>query len=477
MGAWPRTLRSRTALVVGATFLVSHLAGLAIYFAYNASNLTQAREQRITEQMAILTQALGRLPTERSLDIVRHLSKPGFRLSIDVDPVVQPDESREEDTEPLRILLNQALDTPIEESVLADYRDLIGDEDAEWFGDEVDATERQVLARRAGELARFREDLAISVKFDEVHWLNARISGHPFGELINPGLLSSLTVMVIAALVLAAWVTDRPLAALSELTRGAEALGVNIANTKPLSEEGPTELRRAAEAFNRMQRRIQALVEERTRMIAAISHDLRTPLARIRLRSEFADNESERQSILRDIAEMESMIDDTLRATSDTAMVEPRIEVDFVSLLTGLTIDLGVEPPDFQLRGERQIRYICAPGSIRRACTNLINNALIYGGSARVNVELRPPELWVSIEDDGPGIPPGEREKVFLPFFRLEPSRSRHTGGSGLGLTIAQAIVRAHGGSIFLGEAAGGGLLARICLPISMATMDVTASA
>lgn len=472
MRAWPRTLRIRTALIVGATLLVSHLAGLALYFAYNASSLTHAREQRIAEQIAILAQMLGRLPAERHGEIVRHLSRPGFRLSIAASPGVSPEESLEADTEPLRNLLDLALDSPIEETVLADYRDLLGDEDAEWFGEEVDPGERQVLASRAGKLARFREDLSISVKFDEAHWLNARISGYPFGELVNPGLLSSLAVMVIAALALAAWVTDRPLAALSGLARGAEALGVDIASTKPLREEGATELRRAAEAFNRMQRRIQALVEERTRMVAAISHDLRTPLARIRLRAEFAENEAERDKMLRDVAEMETMIEDTLKATSDTATVEPRMEVDFVSLLTGLTIDLGVEPPDFHLRGEREVRYICAPGAIRRACTNLINNALLYGGSARVNVELRAGELWVSIEDDGPGIPPGEREKVFLPFYRLEPSRSRHTGGSGLGLTIAQAIVRAHGGNISLGQAASGGLLARICLPISVATMD-----
>lgn len=202
-------------------------------------------------------------------------------------------------------------------------------------------------------------------------------------------------------------------------------------------------------------------------MVAAISHDLRTPLARIRLRAEFADDKTEREKMLRDVAEMESMIDDTLKATSDAAGSDERIEVDFVSLITGLTIDLGVEPPSFHLRGEREIRYRCAPGAIRRAFMNLINNALLYGGTARVNVALNPGEIQVDVEDDGPGIPPIERAKVFLPFYRLEPSRSRHTGGAGLGLTIAQSIVRAHGGQIILGEATGGGLLARVILPTS----------
>lgn len=474
MRAWPRTLRMRTALVVCTTLLLSHVAGLAIYFAYNASSLTHEREQRIAEQIAILARILGRLPDERHADIVKQLSRKGFRLSLDVTPRVSPEDSHEADTEPLRNLLDLALDSPIKEAVLADYLDLFGDEDAEWFGGEVESSERQVLASRVGRFARYREDLAISVKINGTHWLNARVSGYPFSELVNLGLLSSLAVMVVVALALAAWVTDRPLAALSELTRGAEALGVDIASTQPLREDGPMELRRASESFNRMQRRIQALVDERTRMVAAISHDLRTPLARIRLRAEFAENEAERDKMLRDIAEMESMIADTLKATSDAAASETRIEVDFVSLITGLTIDLGIEPPDFHLRGEREIRYLCAPGAIRRACTNLINNALLYGGNVRVNVELRPDEIWVSTEDDGPGIPPAEREKVFLPFYRLEPSRSRHTGGTGLGLTIAQAIVRAHGGQISLGQAPGGGLLARITLPLAPATGDST---
>lgn len=472
MRAWPRSLRTRTALVVGTTLLVSHLAGLTIYFAHNASSLTQAREQRIAEQIAILAKILVRLPAERHDEIVNQLSRKGFRLSLDAEPGVRPEKSHEPNTEPLRNLLDLALDSPIGAPVFAEYRELFADEEAEWFSEENDAGERQVLASRAGKFARFRENLAISVKIDGTHWLNARISGYPFGELANLGLLSSLAVMVVAALALAAWVTDRPLAALSELARGAEALGVDIASTKPLREDGPTELRRAAESFNRMQRRIQALVEERTRMIAAISHDLRTPLSRIRLRAEFAENATERDKMLRDIAEMESMIDDTLKATSDAAGSDVRMEVDFVSLITGLTIDLGVEPPVFHLRGAREIRYVCAPGAIRRACTNLINNALLYGGNAHVNVELRPGEIWVSVEDDGPGIPPAEREKVFLPFYRLEPSRSRHTGGSGLGLAIAQAIVRAHGGHIHLGEAASGGLLARISLPISAPAGD-----
>jgi signal transduction histidine kinase len=214
-----------------------------------------------------------------------------------------------------------------------------------------------------------------------------------------------------------------------------------------------------------MQRRIQALVEERTRMVAAISHDLRTPLARIRLRAEFADDKTERDKMLRDVAEMESMIDDTLKATSDAAASEERIDVDFVSLLTGLTIDLGVEPPRFHLRGEREIRYRCAPGSIRRAFMNLINNALLYGSTARVSVALHPGEIQVDVEDDGPGIRPSSA-KVFPP---LSPgaSRSRHTGGAGSAhdRPVHRALMAARSSS----ARHRAGLLARVILPTSAA--------
>jgi signal transduction histidine kinase len=475
MRFWPRSLRTRTVVVVSATLLASHIAGLAIYFAYNASSLTQAREQRSAEQIAIIARLLERIPEERHDEIIGQLSRKGFRLSLDPEPRVKPEEAGDADTESLRNLLHLALGSPIEESILADYGELIGDDDADWADDDPDAAERQILANRVGKFGRFRENLVVSLRVDDKHWLNARISGYPYGELFNLGLLSSLAVMVVAALALAAWVTDRPLAALSALTRGAEALGVNVASAKPLREKGPTELRRASEAFNRMQRRIQALVDERTRMVAAISHDLRTPLARIRLRAEFADDPAEREKMQGDIAEMESMIDDTLKATADASASEERMEVDFVSLITRLTLDLGVEPPSFQLDGAGEIRYRCAPGAIRRACMNLINNAVLYGGTARVSVARFPGEIRVDVEDDGPGIPPIERANVFLPFYRLEPSRSRHTGGTGLGLTIAQAIVRAHGGEVTLGEAPGGGLLARITLPTSEPPADADA--
>jgi hypothetical protein len=199
MRLWPKTLRTRTALVVCTTLLVSHLAGLVIYFAYNATSLTQAREQRTAEQIAIIARILERIPAERHADIIKQLSRKGFRLSIDAEPRVRPDASRDADTEPLRNLLNIELDSPLEEAVLADYRDLIGDDDAESGDADTGAADRQILANRVGKFGVFAEPLHF-LKIDATRWLNARVSGYPFGELINLGLLSSLAVMVVAAL-------------------------------------------------------------------------------------------------------------------------------------------------------------------------------------------------------------------------------------------------------------------------------------
>jgi signal transduction histidine kinase len=252
---------------------------------------------------------------------------------------------------------------------------------------------------------------------------------------------------------------------LARFGEAAEALGLDIENAPPLDESGPLEIRQVARAFNGMRDRVQSLIDDRTRMLAAMSHDFRTPLTRLRLRVEFFPDSPERSKMLRDIADMEEMVSVTLRFINDGVADEHREAVDFVSLLSDLSIDLETELPEFELQGVRSVRVTCAPVSIRRAFTNLINNAKQYGHGAEIAVSLAPSEVFVDIRDHGPGVPESERENVFQPFYRLEPSRSRESGGSGLGLAIARSVIRAHGGDITLHDAPGGGLLARVQLP------------
>jgi len=459
------SLRGRTLLRVAVGTLVSHLLGLVIYLAANASSISQTREQNVVDQLATLTKVFERLPQDRREEIANDLTieRKGFRLHLsdksDVDPMLAP----QTDTTAVRRMLSLALGGEIDEQVLADYR-LLPAEQRDFTSD-VDEANRAIFVNRVAQWFRFRETLTIAVQLSDGVWMNARVRAPPFPLFFSTGLLLSLSITVIVVFSITARAINRPLAGLARFGEAAEALGLDIENAPPLDESGPLEIRQVARAFNGMRDRVQSLIDDRTRMLAAMSHDFRTPLTRLRLRVEFFPDSPERSKMLRDIADMEEMVSVTLRFINDGVADEHREAVDFVSLLSDLSIDLETELPEFELQGVRSVRVTCAPVSIRRAFTNLINNAKQYGHGAEIAVSLAPSEVFVDIRDHGPGVPESERENVFQPFYRLEPSRSRESGGSGLGLAIARSVIRAHGGDITLHDAPGGGLLARVQLP------------
>lgn len=465
MSGWMRTLRGRTLVLVGIGTLVSHLVGLAIYLAFNASSISQAREAQAVDQVATLTKLFERLPVERRAEIVADLSTPEFRVSLDPDNKIAPAGAEKPDTLAVRRQLALALGLPFDEQVLAEYR-LLAVDRLDLAEDE-EAIDREIFAERVAKWFRFRENLRIAVQLSDGIWLNARVRGRPFALFFNTGLVLSLAVVVVVVFVLTARAIGRPLAGLARFAQAAEALGVDVERAAPLSEHGPKEISRTARAFNRMRDRIQSLIEDRTRMLAAMSHDFRTPLTRLRLRAEYLGEDAEKAKMLRDIADMEEMVSVTTRFISNGVADERRESVDFVSLLTEVCLEMGLSLPEFHLHGARGIGIVCAPVAMRRAFTNLLDNAKKYAGGAEVQVARADEEVVVEIIDHGPGIPPGEYENVFKPYYRLEPSRGRQTGGSGLGLAIARSVVRAHGGDIGLHPAPGGGLLVRVSLPLA----------
>ena len=215
-----------------------------------------------------------------------------------------------------------------------------------------------------------------------------------------------------------------------------------------------------------MQTRLHRFVEDRTQMLAAISHDLRTPLTRLRLRAEFVEDPEQQRKMLADLEEMEAMIASTLAFARDDARKEPRVPIDLAALLQSLVDDLGDAGNTVEYSGPEHKTIACRPVALRRAIGNLIDNALKYGGCARVALldGREDGHVAIRIDDDGPGIPEGEQEKVFAPFYRLERSRSRDTGGTGLGLSVARTIARAHGGDVTLRNRPDGGLSALLLL-------------
>ena len=279
----------------------------------------------------------------------------------------------------------------------------------------------------------------------------------------NPLLLESLVLAVSILLVsffAVRWVT-RPL---STLAQAADELGRDI-HRPPLPERGPREVRAAAVAFNTMQARLRDHIYERTRILTAVSHDLRTPITRLRLRAELLPDQGLREKLVRDLQEMENMTNATLSFLRGMEDREPLQSVDLMALLESLetdSLDMGY---DVKLQGSTPRPVMLRPRALRRCLDNLVTNAVRYGQRAILEVEDIGAAVVVRVRDSGPGIPPAELEKVFEPYYRLDAARSQVGGGTGLGLSIARNIAELHGGTLVLQNHPAGGLEAILTLP------------
>jgi signal transduction histidine kinase len=276
--------------------------------------------------------------------------------------------------------------------------------------------------------------------------------------------------MTLAAAVLIFWAVARLTAPVRTLAAAAERLGRDV-NAPPLAEDGPSEVATAAAAFNTMAARIRRFVQDRTFLLTAIGHDLRTPITRLKLRAEFVEDEEQRTKMLADLDELESMVNATLSFGRDVASTEPVSALDLTELVRTIVDETADARPEaaerLALEGPEHLTVRGRPMALKRALANLVSNAVAYGNAARVR--LQPPEDGVTtleIEDEGPGIPPDELERVFEPFHRVEASRNRETGGTGLGLPIARNILRAHGGDVTLANRITGGACATVTLPV-----------
>ncbi|WP_420996128.1 ATP-binding protein [Cupriavidus sp. 30B13] len=269
-----------------------------------------------------------------------------------------------------------------------------------------------------------------------------------------------------AAIIAASWAGARLLARpVQSLASGAGRLAQDV-HAPPLDEDsGPAEARAAAGAFNHMQRRIRTQLAQQSRFLAAVSHDLRTPLTRMSLRIEGVEDNRVRYRLRQDLAEMNGLIDATLYYLRERdGNAAPRQRVDVHALLQAVVDDANEIGQDVTLAGAAA-PLLAYPAELRRAVVNLVENAHRYGGSARIELADSPERVLIDVCDNGPGIPPEDMARVLEPFYRLETSRSRTTGGVGMGLSIASDIVARHGGELNLANRPEGGLRVRITLP------------
>ncbi|NPD69348.1 HAMP domain-containing protein (plasmid) [Lichenicola cladoniae] len=273
--------------------------------------------------------------------------------------------------------------------------------------------------------------------------------------------LAVLTLTVIGISVAAAYQLSRPIRRFTEAVR---RFG-NDPRAAALPVAGPVELREAVRAFNAMQAKIQAFVSDRTAMLAAISHDLRTPLTKIRLRGEFIEDDDQRARLFRDVDDMQAMVDSALAFFRDDLQDEEVTTFDFPELLRTIADDYADQGHPVAYDGLDNLVHRGKPFALKRAFTNLVDNAVKYGHAPELELRCREDTVVVAVRDSGPGIPTTAFEEVFAPFYRLERSRNRATGGVGLGLTSARSVIQGHGGSITLHNRESGGLELRVTLP------------
>jgi signal transduction histidine kinase len=280
----------------------------------------------------------------------------------------------------------------------------------------------------------------------------------PYRLLLTIGVL--VTAVIIVSLLAVRWTTQP----LKSLANAAEELGKDI-NRPPLRESGPVEVERAARAFNTMQSRLLGYIHDRTRILAAMSHDLKTPIARLRLRAEMLEEPQARVRFTRDLEELERMVGHTLDFLRGVEMDEPPQLIDINALLQSLQVDMQELGANVQIEGAAQQPYRGKAQALKRCLANLVENAVRYGRSARVLIDDRAEALEICVLDEGPGIPEALLDRVFDPYYRVDASRAPGQGSTGLGLTIARAITEGHDGTLGLRNRAAGGLEVLLTLP------------
>jgi signal transduction histidine kinase len=276
-------------------------------------------------------------------------------------------------------------------------------------------------------------------------------------------ILIAALIAVVTASVGAAFVARRVVRPLSELTTAAAKVAVS-ADTPHVAEQGPEDVRNAAAAFNAMAAKVTRTLESQRHLLSAVGHDLRTPITAMRINLEFIEDDDLREGLMRNLDELQVLTEQVLSAAKGAGGEKPR-QVDLSALVESLCTDLDElgEPVSWASHAPAPIS--CRPNEIKRAVRNLVENAVAYGHKADVRISDTSDGYEVLVEDEGPGIPEDDRQRVFEPFVRLEGSRNEATGGTGLGLTLVKAIAEGHGGAVQLENRPGGGLRARMHLP------------
>lgn len=426
------TLVARVLMVSLLGITVFHALSLWTYEHTLERELAQAQDERLADRLLSIKQSVTAAPEDKREELAHDLSGGSIRAHWNRAPgAVAGGPGIEKWTALPALLLSRSQSLKTEDIVIGTGAD-------------------QHIALMS---LRLPDQSWLNVSLFAVHEARASGSGH----LVSTSLMA-LGVALISML-MAAWLT-RPL---RRITDAVSKLSID-ARSPPIPEAGPREVRELASSFNAMLARLVDLVERRTRALAAVSHDLRTPLTRLKLRLDEVAGEDLQRSIAADIDEMEQMIEATLAYLKGRESNEEPRPIDLVALLQTLVDDARDAGHDAELDSPQTLVITARHLGLKRALSNLIGNALRYATRVRVSVREHSDNLTIHIDDNGPGIPDDKLETVLEPFVRLEDSRNLETGGVGLGLTIAKSNIENEGGTLVLRNRPGGGLSAIITL-------------
>ncbi len=417
--------------VLLAAILLEFLGSALLYRYFDKSSGGNERIQVVAEQLAVADKVLSRTPGPQRPEVVEELSSDHIEMTWRAVPVL--DQTRRDPR--LRNL---------RDAMVAWERDLAGRDIGLSVDRQNPAIVRGSLRLRDGSFVHFQT-----------------LVPNPKDTLYDSAI--SIVTLVLGVLVAAAMVIRSVGAPLRNLTRAADAAGHGVPVL--LTERGPPDLRALARAFNAMQLRITDLLDSRTRALAAVGHDLRTPLSRLRLRSEQIEEDFVRVAISKDICEMELMLDSVLSyLAGERDAEEPRL-TDLASLAMTVVDDAADNGRPARYEGPDSLHLTISPQRVKRALDNLLENALHYGGQARVTLSRSPAGVHLRVEDEGPGIPEEQLGTVLQPFLRLDSARPRNTAGLGLGLSIVNHTMQQEGGELRLANRQPHGLAAELFFP------------
>ncbi len=468
---WPQSLLGQLIAATVLAVLIAQAAGLVLIAEERESFVLQSSVREWTRRITETVQMLGPLSAAERAAAIAQLAAPrGIPPSLPPPSADDPPRAARNLLDPQRTFVRVPLLTDFERTLRDEVRAALGAGYEVSVGRTLDpnrpAIALPVPFYEARELAAHRDTAQhydVAVGFPEGGTEVFRITRMPGGAPLPRNLRVNLTLLVVI-LVIALYVTARSITRpLSALARAADSVGRD-ARPEKLPEAGARELRDAARAFNTMQDRLRRYLDSRSRVLAAMSHDLKTPLTRLRLQVETLEDPSLQARIVKELTEMELMVREALSLFRGLDDGEPAMPIDMNELLDGVRQSFSEMGLAVTVSGRALAPFTGKGQALKRCLTNLIANAINFGTRATVRVEDGG-ELLIRVSDEGPGIPEAELERVFEPFYRLEHSRNRDSGGTGLGLTIARDIAQAYGGTLILANLPQGGLEAVLRLP------------